>query len=175
MSAAIEGKKAYTQKELERIAEQATKMEQNAVDAEREYTRIKGARFLGKKIGETFEGKVTSVTSWGMFITLLQWGLDGLLHISELRDDYYRLDTWGHTLVGERTRRVYSIGSIIKVKIKSVNAEKGFVDLVLEESKQAGSKRRVFETDSLARIPVRGPEARKRVRIGSEKCQVSRQ
>jgi len=141
LSAAIEGKKAYTQKELERIAEQATKMEQNAVDAEREYTRIKGARFLGKKIGETFEGKVTSVTSWGMFITLLQWGLDGLLHISELRDDYYRLDTWGHTLVGERTRRVYSIGSIIKVKIKSVNAEKGFVDLVLEESKQAGSKK----------------------------------
>jgi ribonuclease R len=134
LASAIEGKKAYTGKELERIAEQATKMEQNAVDAEREYTRIKGARFLGKKIGQVYEGKVTSVTSWGMFITLLDWGLDGLLHISELRDDYYRLDTWGHTLVGERTGRVYSIGSVIKVKIKSVNAEKGFVDLVLEES-----------------------------------------
>lgn len=147
LSAAIEGKKAYTGKELERIAEQATKMEQNAIDAEREYTRIKGARFLGTKMGELFEGKVTSVTSWGMFITLHAWGLDGLLHISELRDDYYRLDTWGHTLVGERTGRVYSIGSVIRVRIKSVNAEKGFVDLVLEESQQdaglnkAGRKR----------------------------------
>ncbi len=142
LSSAIEGKKAYTEKELERIAEQATKMEQNAVDAEREYTRIKGARFLGKKTGEVCEGKVTSVTSWGMFITLLQWGLDGLLHISELRDDYYRLDTWGHTLVGERTGRVYSIGSVIRVRIKSVNAEKGFVDLVLEESELKGGKSR---------------------------------
>ena len=129
LAASLAGEKAYSQKELKKIADQTSLLEQKAVEAEREYTRIKGARFLAGKTGEVFEGKIVSLTSFGMFVSLSPYGLDGLLHVSALRDDYYRLDTDGYTLTGARNKRSFALGESISVRLKGVDVDKGFIDL----------------------------------------------
>ncbi|MDR2733971.1 MAG: VacB/RNase II family 3'-5' exoribonuclease [Spirochaetota bacterium] len=135
---------AYTQKELHTIAEQASALEQRAVDAERDYARLKGARFLAGHVGEIFTGKIASLTAWGMFITLGSIGLEGLLHVSSLKDDYYRLDAQGFALTGQRNKKSFALGGTIQVRIKNVDCEKGFVDLEPAES---------GKTDSAVRRP----------------------
>jgi len=136
---------AYTPKELGMIAEQTSALEQRAVDAEREYARLKGARYLARHVGEIFTGKIASLTAWGMFITLGNLGLEGLLHVASLKDDYYRLDAQGVALTGQRSKRSFALGEAIQVRIKNVDCEKGFVDL---EPAESGSKTRPGKTDS---------------------------
>jgi ribonuclease R len=139
LAAALTGEKAYTQKELNKIAEQTSLAEQRATEAEREYSRVKGARFLAGKTGEIFEGKIASLTSFGMFVSLSPYGIDGLLHISALKDDFYRLDEAGYTITGARNKRSFALGDMISVRLKGVDIDKGFIDLELVESGQPRS------------------------------------
>jgi ribonuclease R len=138
--AALAGKKPYSKKELQDIAEQSSLREQKAVEAEREYTRIKGTRFMEAHVGEIFEGKIASLTAWGMFITLTPYGLDGLLHVSALRDDYYRLDADGYALVGTKTKRTFRLGDRLSVQVKGADSEKGFIDLSLPNTKREAAR-----------------------------------
>ncbi|MCK5267171.1 MAG: VacB/RNase II family 3'-5' exoribonuclease, partial [Spirochaetes bacterium] len=131
LDAAMRGKKGYAKKILQDMSHQSSKMEQAAVNAEREIVRIKGARFLQKYKGKPLKGRITSVVSWGMFLTLLPFGLDGMVHVNDLKDDRYDLDQFGHSLIGKRHGRQYRLGDVIDVSIKTVNIEKGMVDLVL--------------------------------------------
>jgi len=132
LDAAMRGKRAYSPRKLKDIAARSTEREQLAMSAERDMIKIKGARFLETKIGESLKGRITSVVSWGLFVTILPYGLDGMLHVGEMKDDRYFLDAYGHALLGKRRGRSFAIGDIIDVSIKSVNPEKGFVDLVLK-------------------------------------------
>ena len=126
----LDGTRAYGRKKLEEIAAKATEKEQNAVDAEREYLRVKGARFLEQYVGEKVEGRVTSITAFGAFLTLIPFGLDGMLHVAQMGRERWNADQYGHSLVTRSGKRV-SIGDVIQVKIISVDPVKGFVDLAL--------------------------------------------
>lgn len=129
LEAALRGRKGYTRRALEKIARQSTEREQRAVDAEREILRIKGARYLEKQKQQVLEGRITSVVPWGCYITLMPYGLDGMLHVSQLRDDRYFIDSYGHSLVGVKRGRSLTIGDTVRVRVLRVNVEKGFIDL----------------------------------------------
>lgn len=131
LAAALGGKRGYGRKALEKIALQSTEREQRAMDAEREFIRIKGARYLEQFKGKPLKGRITGLMPWGMFLTLLPFGLDGLLPVNALKDDHYTLDSYGHSLIGARRGRRFTIGDVVDVTVARVNLEKGLVDLGL--------------------------------------------
>ncbi|WP_208560656.1 ribonuclease R [Marinilactibacillus kalidii] len=120
------------EKRLPEIAEHSSKTERRAVDAERETDELKKTEFMAGKIGEEFEGIVTSVTNFGMFVQL-ENTVEGLVHISKMDDDYYEFNERGLILVGRRTGRIFKIGEPVKVKLTAANLEGYQIDFELAD------------------------------------------
>jgi ribonuclease R len=112
------------------VAAHSSDRERIAVEAERETDDLKKAEFMLDKIGEEFEGIISSVTSFGMFVELDNL-VEGLVHVSYLTDDYYRYNEKLHALVGERTAKIYRIGDIVNVRVVKVNIDDYTIDFEL--------------------------------------------
>ncbi|WP_132746929.1 ribonuclease R [Scopulibacillus darangshiensis] len=119
--------KYYWEKELPEIARHTSARERRAVDAERETDDLKKAEYMQDKIGETFEGMVSGVTNFGLFVELPNT-IEGLVHISYLTDDYYHYREEHMALIGERTGNVFRIGDEIEVRVISVNLDERSID-----------------------------------------------
>ncbi|MCY9075705.1 ribonuclease R, partial [Bacillus inaquosorum] len=141
------------------IAEHTSTMERRAVDAERETDDLKKAEYMLDKIGEEFDGMISSVTNFGMFVELPNT-IEGLVHVSFMTDDYYRFDEQHFAMIGERTGNVFRIGDEITVKVVDVNKDERNIDFEIVGMK--GTPRRPRELDS-SRSRKRGKPARKRV------------
>jgi ribonuclease R len=88
---------------------------------------------MADKIGDEFDGYITSVTSFGLFVELIEHYVDGLVHISSMADDYYRFMERAHLLRGEHTHRVYRIGDKVRVQVVRVDQTRRQIDLGLVE------------------------------------------
>jgi len=119
--------------ELPDVARHTSEMERRADDAERELLQWKKVKFMADKVGDEFEGYVTGVASFGLFIELVEHFVEGLVHVSTMADDYYRFIESAHMLAGENTRKVYRLGDKVKVQVIRVNMEQRQVDLGLVE------------------------------------------
>jgi len=119
--------------ELPEVARHTSEMERRADDAERELVQWKKVKFMADKVGDEFEGYVTGVAAFGLFIELIEHFVEGLVHISTMADDYYRFVESAHLLRGENTHRVYRLGDKVKVQVIRVNMEMRQVDLGLVE------------------------------------------
>jgi len=117
---------------LGEIARHSSEQERLAVDCEREVDDLKKAEYMEDKIGEEFDGIISSVTNFGLFIEL-ENTVEGLVHVSYMTDDYYHYDERSHALIGERTRKVYRIGDKARIKVVSVNLDEHVVDFSLVE------------------------------------------
>jgi ribonuclease R len=107
--------------------------ERLAVDAERASIRLASSQLAMKYRGGIFNGRVTGVTSFGLFILLDELNIEGLLHMSDLSDDYYYFDEAQFRLVGKKTKKVFRIGTTLTVKISNANIDKRQIDLSLVE------------------------------------------
>jgi ribonuclease R len=112
---------------LPEIAEHASNMERRAVEAERETDDLKKTEFMEDKIGMEFDGIISSVTNFGLFVELPNT-IEGLVHVSYLTDDYYRYDERNYAMIGERTGKMYRIGDEITVRVINVNKDERIVD-----------------------------------------------
>lgn len=101
-------------------ARQSSERENIATEAEREVDNLKKAEYMLDRIGEEFEGIVSSVTSFGMFVELPNT-IEGLIHITALDDDYYIYDENHLCLMGERTKKIYRLGDFVKVRCSKVD------------------------------------------------------
>jgi ribonuclease R len=119
--------------ELPDVGRHTSEMERRATEAERELIQWKKVRFMADKVGDTFEGYVTGVTSFGLFVELIEHYVEGLVHVSTMADDYYRYSEQAHTLFGENTRKVYRLGDKVAVQVIKVDLERRQVDLGLED------------------------------------------
>lgn len=124
---------------LPEIAEHTSNMERNAVDAERETDDLKKTEFMLDKIGEEFDGVISSVTNFGMFVELPNT-IEGLVHVSFMTDDFYRYDEQHYAMIGERMGNVYRIGDEITVRVVDVNKDERNIDFEIVGMK--GSRRR---------------------------------
>jgi ribonuclease R len=106
-------------------------MERRADDAERELLQWKKVRFMANKVGEEYEGYITGVAPFGLFIELVDHYVEGLVHISSMADDYYRFVEQQHILRGENTKKVYRLGDKVSVQVVRVDMERRQVDLGL--------------------------------------------
>ena len=109
-------------------------MERLAEDAEREVDDLKKAEYMMDRIGEEYDGIISSVTSFGIFVELSNT-IEGLVHITDLDDDYYVYDEAHLMLIGERTKNIYRLGDTVKVRCSRVDIDNReiFFDIVKNE------------------------------------------
>lgn len=116
-------------------SKQSSDMERRATEAERETDDLKKTEYMADRIGEEFVGIISSVTSFGMFIQLDNT-IEGLIHVSNMLDDYYIYDERNHTLIGERSRRVYRLGDNVKIKVVKADIETRTIDFAIVEHEE---------------------------------------
>ncbi|WP_313343436.1 ribonuclease R [Sedimentibacter sp.] len=111
------------------VAEQSSKMERIADEIERDVDKIKIAEYMSDKIGEEYSGVISGVTSFGVFVEL-ENTVEGLVHISNMVDDFYIFDNEKRELFGQTSRKIYRIGDDVKVKVLNVSIAKAEIDFV---------------------------------------------
>jgi ribonuclease R len=119
--------------ELPEIARHTSEMERRADEAERELLQWKKVRFMADKVGDEFDGYVTGVAPFGLFIELVEHYVEGLVHISSMADDYYRFIEQLHVLKGENTKKTYRLGDRVRVQVVRIDLERRQVDLGLAD------------------------------------------
>lgn len=124
---------------LSEIAKHTSEQERVAVDAERDTDDLKKAEFMQDKIGEEFEGVISSVTGFGLFVELDNT-VEGLVHVSDLTDDYYHYDETRYAMIGERTGNVFRIGDVIEVRVVAVNLEEQSIDFEIVGMKKKSKR-----------------------------------
>lgn len=117
---------------LPEVAKQSSEMERRADEAERETDKLKKAEYMQEHIGETFEGVISGITSWGMYVELPNT-IEGMIHVSMLQDDYYHYDESAYEMVGETLGRRFKLGQTIQVVCMSVNKFMRTIDFVPAE------------------------------------------
>jgi ribonuclease R len=119
--------------DLPEVARHCSDMERRADEAERELVQWKKVRFMADKVGDQFEGYITGVAAFGLFVQLVEHYVEGLVHVSSMADDYYRLLEKSHALRGENTQKVYQLGARVEVQVVRVDMERRQIDLGLVE------------------------------------------
>lgn len=127
--------KTKWEESLPEIADHSSKMERRSVEAEREVDSMKKAEFMAEKIGEEFDGIISSVTKFGIFIELPNT-VEGLIHLNELKQDYFHFIENQLALVGERTRQTFKIGQKVRVKVTKSDPETREIDFELLEAEE---------------------------------------
>jgi ribonuclease R len=125
------------EEELPEVARHTSEMERRADEAERELLQWKKVRFMADKVGDEYDGYITGVAPFGLFIELIEHYVEGLVHISSMADDYYRFVEQQHVLRGENTKKVYRLGDKAQVQVVRVDMERRQVDLGLVDILEA--------------------------------------
>jgi ribonuclease R len=102
---------------LERLCIDASLQEAKAVDAERDSIRYKQVEFMAGKVGQTFEGVISGVTDWGLYVEEKESAAEGLVRVRTIGDDYYNYNAKAYALVGERTKKKYVLGDAVRIKL----------------------------------------------------------
>ena len=118
------------------IALQASEREREAAEAERETTDLKKVEYMAQCVGDEFAGVINGVTAFGFFAELDN-GIEGLVHVSSMDDDYYQYIEDQYCLLGERTKKVYRLGDPVKVVLSKVNPDERTIDFVLDAASVA--------------------------------------
>jgi ribonuclease R len=126
-------RRAELAEDLPDTARHTSGMERRADEAERELIQWKKVRFMADKLGEEYEGYVTGVAPFGLFVELTEHFVEGLVHISSMADDYYRFVDQQHVLRGENTKKVYRLGDKVLVQVIRVDMEKRQIGLGLSD------------------------------------------
>ncbi|PKP36876.1 MAG: ribonuclease R [Bacteroidetes bacterium HGW-Bacteroidetes-15] len=127
----LDGGKPKNEDELERLCKHSTDMEIKATDAERASIKYKQVEFMSDKIGQEFTGVITGVTSFGLFVEIIETKCEGLLPVRELTDDFYEFDEDNYCLVGRQSGRNFQLGDELKVEVWRTNLPKKQLDFRL--------------------------------------------
>ena len=129
----LNNKKSADQEETEALCLHCSDMELVATRAERDSIKYKQVEFMSDKIGQVFEGVISGVVEWGLYVEIKANKCEGLIPIRELDDDFYELDEKNYRLIGRRTKREYRLGQTINVNVVRANLERKQLDFTLAE------------------------------------------
>lgn len=125
------GGKSVNQQEYETLCQHSSDMEQLASNAERASIKYKQVEFMSAQLGKEFEGVISGVTEWGIYVELIENKCEGMVPIRDLDDDYYTFDEKNYCLVGRRYHKRYQLGDEITVKVARANLDKKQLDFGL--------------------------------------------
>jgi ribonuclease R len=127
----LAGGKALDRGELELSCSHSSQMEKQASDAERASIKYKQAEFLEARIGQTFDGIISGLTSWGIYVELRENKCEGLIGLRSIPGDVFRFDKERYAVIGQRTGRKFSLGDELEVTVQAVDMDRRTTDLVL--------------------------------------------
>ncbi|MCM1093010.1 MAG: ribonuclease R [Lachnospiraceae bacterium] len=131
----MDGGRSVNHDKLEEQCKHSSSQEQLAANAERASIKYKQVEFLADRLGEIYDGIISGVTEWGLYVELNENKCEGLVPIRDLADDYYDFDERNYCLIGRRTHTRYSLGDRVKVQVARANIEKKIVDFALLDDK----------------------------------------
>jgi len=114
----------------------ASERELVAADAERTSTKYKLVEFMMDKIGEEYEGHVSGITEWGMYVEIEPTKIEGMVSVRDLKSDFYEFDEARYRLVGKRRHKQFRLGDPVRIRVKSANLEQRLLDYELIENEQ---------------------------------------
>jgi ribonuclease R len=123
-------RQAQLERILPEIADHTSMTERRAEEAEREVDDLKKAQYMAERIGEEFDGIVSSVTNFGLFVQL-ENTIEGLVHFNSMDDDFYRFDEENYYIIGERTNRIYRLGDAVRIEVIGADVGKRNIDFRL--------------------------------------------
>lgn len=123
--------RSVPKEQYEEYCKHCSEMEQLAASAERSSIKFKQAEFLGERLGQVFDGVVSGVSEWGIYVEIEENKCEGLVPVRDLRDDHYIYDEKNYCLIGRRTHKRFTLGDKLKIKVASVNMERRTVDFAL--------------------------------------------
>ncbi|MCS2889091.1 ribonuclease R [Bacteroides fragilis] len=129
----MDGGRSVSETKYEDLCDHSSNMEQIAANAERASIKYKQVEFMSERLGQTYDGVISGVTEWGLYVELNENKCEGMIPIRDLDDDYYEFDEKNYCLRGRRKNRIYSTGDAITVKVARANLEKKQLDFALVE------------------------------------------
>lgn len=129
----LNGGESVGQEIYENKCEHASDMERKAVEAERDSIKYKQAEFLLDKIGQVFDGLISGVSKWGIYVELIHTKSEGMVRLSDLQDDFYYLDEENYQVIGHRHGQRYKLGDRVQVKIKKIDISRKEMDFEMLE------------------------------------------
>ena len=127
----LAGGRSVTESKYEDLCDHCSEMEQVAANAERSSVKYKQVEFMGSHLGQTFDGVISGVTEWGLYVELNANKCEGMVPIRDLEGDYYEFDEKNYCLRGRRKHKVYSLGDEVTVRVVRADLEKKQLDFVL--------------------------------------------
>ena len=127
------GGRSVNVQSLEDECKHASDMEQLAANAERASIKYKQVEFMGERLGEEYDGVISGITEWGLYVEINENKCEGLVPIRDLEDDYYEFDEKNYCLMGRRKHRIYRLGDPIRIKVARANLERKQLDFALVE------------------------------------------
>lgn len=133
----IENKPSVNADDYDTVCKHASDMEQRAANMERESIKYKQAEFLLDKVGQIFDGQISGVSKWGIFVELKKSKCEGMVRYNEMPGDYYYLDEENYRVIGQSFGKVFRLGDQVKVKVKKVDLTRKKLDFVIVNTDEA--------------------------------------
>jgi ribonuclease R len=127
----LDGGSSVSQEEYEQKCEHSSDMERKAVEAERESIKYKQAEYMLEKIGQEFEGLISGVSKWGIYVEIVGNKCEGMVRLKDMLDDYYYLDEENYQVIGHRRGQQYKLGDKVKIRIKRIDLSRKEMDFDL--------------------------------------------
>jgi ribonuclease R len=129
----LTGGRSVPEGKMEEECKHCSNMEQVAANAERASIKYKQVEFMANKIGMIFDGVISGVTEWGLYVELNENVCEGMVPMRDLKDDFYEYDEKTYSLIGRRNKHIYRLGDSVKIKVMRANLEKKQLDFTLIE------------------------------------------
>ncbi|ULB35824.1 MULTISPECIES: ribonuclease R [Proteiniphilum] len=126
----LNSEKSVDQGPLEEECEHCSQMEQVAANAERDSIKYKQVEFMSDKLGKVYDGVISGVTEWGIYVEINENKCEGMIPIREMDDDFYELDEKNYRLIGRRTKREYRLGQPVTIQVARANLERRQLDFI---------------------------------------------
>ena len=133
LSMYLDGAASQSKDYYEKECQHASEREVIAAEAERESVKYKIVEFMEDKIGQEFDGTISGLTEWGMYVQIEPTKIEGMVAMREIRSDYYEFDEEGYRFIGRRSGRVYRLGDPVRIRVKATNLDQKILDFELLE------------------------------------------
>ena len=136
----LDGGRSVNEEDYEDMCEHSSDMEQRAADAERASIKYKQVEFIKDKLGQEFDGVISGVTEWGLYVEIIENKCEGMIPIRDLDDDFYHFDEENYCLVGRKYNRKYQLGDEMRIVIANANLDKKQLDFALADTETNSTK-----------------------------------
>ena len=127
----LQGAGSVNKEEYEEKCEHSSEMERKAETAERMSVKYKQAEYMVDKIGQVFDGLISGVSKWGIFVEVVGTKCEGLVRLNDMKDDFYYLDEENYQVIGSRKGDQFKLGDKVRIRVKKVDLPRKQMDFVL--------------------------------------------